>query len=510
MRNTIKKILNEEVKGLIKESGIRNIKQLSKRYPMAKIYFHMDLDGVTTALAMKKYLEQNNIKVVDAEVIQYGDKEFSVKKTDAEGDIMPVLVDFAHGKPMFVIHTDHHDSQAGVEKGTATNFRSSRSNVETISQSISPKEIFTPEDIELISMVDSADYARYDITPEEVMNYLFQIDRDRDVKYNKRKLGLIVNKLLLAYKNKPNFLREIVLKAEPTLMSILINIKNQIKDKGYAGIENLERNKEMYVSSMKVSPNVKYDDGIIVQYGGGSMIKPGSYDRYTPFRNNPDADFLVLAWPMGMLQASCNPFKKDRALKGVNLGEIKDEVLGKWENQLKDRRIPLSTIKWVSESGKDFTEESVGFTLKDFVAIYGKQLGSVDDSGELVKVLETSMEKPFDDLTNEELDIMDSITVSAWDLINSNSGGHKCITNISGLSYLGRSKRPPVQVNRYNKSGDDTAFVKFLKMLQAEFVRVLKEKIKDSGEDRYEPEYEVEVMENYIRIPKHKLKFNKK
>jgi hypothetical protein len=73
------------------------------------------LDGVTTAIGMKNYLENNGIKVVDAEVIQYGDKEFSIKKPDASGDIMPVLVDFAHGKPMFVIHTDHLDSQAGVE-----------------------------------------------------------------------------------------------------------------------------------------------------------------------------------------------------------------------------------------------------------------------------------------------------------------------------------------------------------------------------------------------------------
>ena len=32
----------------------------------------MDLDGVTTALAKKKYLEDNGIKVVDSEVIQCG------------------------------------------------------------------------------------------------------------------------------------------------------------------------------------------------------------------------------------------------------------------------------------------------------------------------------------------------------------------------------------------------------------------------------------------------------
>ena len=62
------------MKKLIKESGLRDIKALAERYPKAKIYFHQDLDGVTTAIAMKKYLESNGINVVDTEVIQYGDK----------------------------------------------------------------------------------------------------------------------------------------------------------------------------------------------------------------------------------------------------------------------------------------------------------------------------------------------------------------------------------------------------------------------------------------------------
>ena len=38
---------------------------------------------------------------------------------------------------------------------------------------------------------------------------------------------------------------------------------------------------------------------------------------------------------MGLVQASCNPFKKDRALKGVNLGDIAQEVLKEVEPQLK-------------------------------------------------------------------------------------------------------------------------------------------------------------------------------
>ena len=43
---------------VLSESGLRDIKDLVKRYPKAKIYFHQDLDGVTTAIAMKKYLEE--------------------------------------------------------------------------------------------------------------------------------------------------------------------------------------------------------------------------------------------------------------------------------------------------------------------------------------------------------------------------------------------------------------------------------------------------------------------
>ena len=56
MKNFIRKILKEEGQRLLNESGIRDIKDIAKRYQMAKIYFHLDLDGVTTALAMKDYL----------------------------------------------------------------------------------------------------------------------------------------------------------------------------------------------------------------------------------------------------------------------------------------------------------------------------------------------------------------------------------------------------------------------------------------------------------------------
>ena len=464
------------MKNLLKETGLRDINNLAKRYPKSEIYFHQDLDGVTTAIAMKKYLEDNGIDVVGAHIIQYGDKEFAVKKNDAQGDVMPVLVDFAHGKPMFVIHTDHHDKQVGVEKNTSTQFRGARSNVETISQVVSPKDLFPSSDILLINTVDSADYAKYNITPDEVVNYIYRLDKEKPLQQNKMLLGLVINKLLLAFKNKPGFLEGLVMDSEPSLMSILNNIKNWMKKTNAANPEELQKNAEGYKDNMKNFPRVS--DSIIFQYGGGSMFKPGSYDRYTPFRNNPDADFLIMAWPMGLVQASCNPFKKDRELKGVNLGEIAQEVLSKWEGQLKQRTIPLSTIKWVSETSVG--PESIGFTFNDFEALYGDKFTTMEGGEKVLDHIQDMMETSFKNLTEEHKDMLDKIGINAWDLIQSNSGGHKCITNISGLNYLGRGKRPPQGQYKYDSEKDDSPSVKFTKMIANEFERKLKEKIEES------------------------------
>ena len=400
-------ITEKQYRTLINESGIRDIKNLAKRYDKAKIYFHHDLDGVTTAIAMKEYLEQNGIKVVDCEVIQYGTKEFAIKKPEGEGNIMPVLVDFAHGKPMFVIHTDHHDSQAGVEGDTATSFRPSRSNVETISQIISPKDIFPSDDIMLISTVDSANFAVNKITPEMVMNFLYKFDKDSSLQKNKMMMGLVVNKLLLAYKNNANFLEDLVMKSKPSLLSILNNIKKLAKDQGFASTETMVQNQEKFLQAREKEGVIQKTGNVISQFGLGSM-KKGSYDRYVPFKLNPEADFLVtgLGGQVGMVQASCNPFKEERALKGINLGEIKDEILDLFRPELEKQVLSFRIIKKIAE--REATPESVGFTSKDMMALYGK-MPSFDPEKQ---------------------------TINGYDFLRANSGGHKCITNISGINFL--------------------------------------------------------------------------
>ena len=466
------------MKRILKETGLRDISALSKRYPKAEIYFHQDLDGVTTAIAMKKYLEDNGIDVVGAHVIQYGDKEFSVKKNDALGDTMPVLVDFAHGKPMFKIHTDHHDKQVGAEKETSKSFRQARSNVETISQIVSPRDLFPSSDITLISTVDSADFVRQGLTPENVVNYIFRLDKEKSLSKNKMLLGLVINKLILAFKNKKGFMEDLVMNSEPSLLSILNNIKSWMKATNAESQDVLQKRSDDYYQQMKNYPKRVYQDGIIFQYGAGSM-KSGSYDRYTPFRVHPEADFIVLLWPMGLLQASCNPFKKERQLKGVNLGEIAQEVLAEYEPALKKRIIPLSTMKWLSEVSVG--PDSVGFTFKDFDALFGGKFQMIEGGEEIIEKLKPIMDRPFSELSEEEKSMLDKVGINMWDFIQSQSGGHKCITNISGLSYLGRRTRPSEDPYRYNPDRPDVPYIKFMKEVGKKMVDKIREKIKASS-----------------------------
>jgi hypothetical protein len=383
---------------LLNESGIRDINKLAERYPKAEIYFHQDLDGVVSALGMKNYLENYGIEVIGSHVIQYGDKEFSVKKPDASGDVMPVLVDFAHGKPIFKIHTDHHDTQSGVEDETSTQFKGARSNVETISQTISPTDIFTDEDVMMINTVDSADYAKHDIEPEQVMNFIRDFEKG-DQNYEKKwMLGLLTNKLLLAYKNKPGFLEHLVMNSSPSLLNIYQNITNFAKEKGYASPEQMAQNQAKYIKSQQESDNLNLEDNIIVQYGGGDLFKPGSYDRYTPFKIYPEADFLVIAWPMGLVQASCNPFKKDRALKGINLGDIAQEVLKEVEPQLKEHQIPVSVIKRIGETKAQ--DESIGFKTSDLFALYKDHLQNMPpESSQYYNMAVNIIDTPWDKLS---------------------------------------------------------------------------------------------------------------
>jgi hypothetical protein len=536
--------LNEEV-------GLKNISKIAKQFKKAEIYFHKDLDGVTSAIAMKEFLKNYyQIETVDCHIIQYGSLEYAVKHHQ-EGNLC-VLVDFAHGKPMFHIATDHHDKQSGVEDTQSTYFKHTRSNVETISGEISYADIFTHQDIELIKTVDSANFIANNIKPEDVQNAIFSPDKGVSPSKNRFMMGFVVNRLLLAYKNKRisvksmdgkrnhinrNILECLTLDSSGSLYSMFNNLKNYINNAKttdklgrLASPEEITQNLQDYILKMKdltviedpqtgatseYDPNsarhkmladkgavvrkaVEFDDEykIVKQYGGGSMVKAGSYDRYVVFKNNPDANFNCISWPMGLLQVSCNPFK-EKVLKEINLGEIAKEVLAKHESVLKRFYVSLESVKREFETSQDWNAmvkaegndyEGVGFKFSDLEAFYKDCLYAKRDN-KIVNVdvndpkLRNAMNTLYNDLRRDDKFLLSNIKVPAWELIVRNSGGHPSITNISGFNFL-----------KYNKAALKIAYktenyTDVLKLMASEFVELLKNKIdiaKEGGHVEYD------------------------
>ncbi len=445
---------------VLNESGIRNIKELAKKYKEAKILYHQDLDGITSAVGMKYYLKGYGIKTIDAQMIQYGDLEYTVKKTPK--GVMQVVVDFGHNKISSQIWTDHHDhddaERREVTKGQSKSLPKTPSNAEAISMTISPTDIFPPKDIKIISMVDTAGFAPLGLTPEDVMVSVFSPDPDIDVTKNHMAMGLVVNKLLLAYKNKPKFLDEVVMTAGPSLISLYNTTVTLAKKYGFHNGKEMkeltanykdQRTKKV-IKDLKLSdiPNMKGGDSgmigtTIVQTGGGAMIpaRGNQYDRYTIFAVHPDADYLVTEWPSMLNQMSKNPFVSKRS--PVHLGDIMmKKIMPKYKGKLTSMKVTLDTLKYNFEAAsmrKKGIDGIVGFTWADLQYLFDPQLKKIATSKQWYQdMMHDIVNKPYKSLSFKQKAQLKKIEISAWDLIMKQSGGHKDITNITLPSWLGK------------------------------------------------------------------------
>lgn len=537
---------------LIKEeSGIRDITKIIQDHKDTgsvnfEIWFHQDLDGVSSALCMKKYLEDYGLKLIDAHIIQYGGLEYCVK--NKRPGSMAVLVDFAHFRTLFSLATDHHSGQTGVTSGSS-HAKPSRSNAETISGEISNSDIFTSTDVKLIQTVDSADFLKYGITPDDVETSIFKINKGISGEKNRILMGFVVNRLLLVYKNKritvdsldgrrnhvnKNLLECMVLDCNPSLISMFTNIQNYMKNavslewdsktrsnqtpKKLTTPEEINRNLEKYIKSRKDDESVEYDNEykIIRQYGIGSVFAPGSYDRYVPFKNNPEAEFICTIFPMGLIQASCNPFKEKR-LKDIDLAQITKEVLSKYKYQLSNINIPIYMIKRISESdvegmkkkyGSDYT--GIGFSFADLVTFYDKDIvflpnlkqgdsktrKNLNLTGkediEIINSIKKCMSKPFDKWSNDEKKEMENFKVPILRIIEASSGGHPSITNIQGLNYM--SSRKDLLLRLFNTENYTDVMI----LIADEFIKILKEKIdiSKSGKEISYKGNDIELTDN--------------
>ena len=504
-------------------SGIRNIKKLAKKYKQAEIYFHIDLDGVTSALAMKEYLNSYGIKVVAAHKLNYGSDEYNISAPE-EGN-MGVMVDFSHGKPFIQIHTDHHQSQI-VYNDASVHFRHSKSNASTIS-SIIGNGIFSSDDEKAIDMIDSASFVEYNINPKEVGNAVFKCDKNKDNFKRHLEMALACNKLLLTYKNRNAWLTNLVMNCKPSLESIYNQllkwtIDNHSEDYRIYKLpteinENVEKYFEDQKNKSKVSLNcedintLKNGQSIligdcIVQVGGGYMKRIGSYERYTAFRIFPQAKYFIMIWDeIGMMQVSRNPWNLT-VNDNVDLGKIvlHDMFLNQFSKTqwLNNKSVSLLALK--SEFERNIEDEKekycIGFNILDFESIFKncRTEFDVDPENKISRSMSLRMSKYWCENMNPAraeqsmrmIRFMNNQRVSLIDVIKTMSGGHKAITNLTGFNMLNRqlqidaslSKndnpfRPLTEEEREEikekKNGEDTYVLKLLKTFAKEVVQKL-------------------------------------
>lgn len=467
----------------LNESGIQNIRSIAKEYNKAKIYFHIDLDGICSATAMKSYLEQYGIQVVAVEKIQYGGMEYAISKTPK--DVLPVLVDFAHGKPFMKIHTDHHDTQ--IQYNTSSkHFAHSKSNAGTISQIISPKSIFPQEDVRVIDMVDSAGYSDEGIDIDELRNYIFKWKKDRTNIQNHLRFGMVVNKVLLAYKGKPNFLETVIMESQPSLYSMFRTAMKIVKehvengDKGWADILQLQKNADFYAKAQKdkhinnattnTIDTLSYGGNAlvgntIIQIGGGNMMKTGSYDRYTAFKNHPESKYFIMIWDsMGMMQVSKNNWNKENRGSKIHLGDIviKDVFEKKYLPLLNKEKYDISLLaikKTMEENINDSNEDTaIGFDYNEFMALYNKEYDvspRIQMNIEKCLNLKVSELTPSENDTQEQLEFkmkvvkfLNNFKLPLPEIILKTSGGHPGITNLQGFSFLNTQQRIDKALNK--------------------------------------------------------------
>ena len=264
-------------------------------------------------------------------------------------------------------------------------------------------------------------------------------------------MGFVTNLVLLAFKNKPRFLEDVVMRAKPSLTSIYTVAMDIARKNGYKP-EDLDIPQAFYIQSQRPEKRLKtitnpadvenLQNGeyamvgnAVVQYGYGNL-KGGGYDRYVVFKMNPDAEFLVIGNPMGLVQASKNPFK--RGTNPFNLGETAKKILNKYKSYLENKVLTFRDIKKKMESDIERvgSDKSFGFTMKDLIALFGDIAKGIPDD-ERKEIISLIADKQYRYLTPEEKKELEGITITAYDLITKQSGGHRDITNISGINFVG-------------------------------------------------------------------------
>ena len=170
--NDFTKSLNEKMEVLNESSPrIPNSedywKKKGKYGKKVALYFHDDLDGIYSAIAMKGYLEKKGFEIMSFGLVNYQEGWTS---TELNPDYINIALDYAENVEGIDVYMDHHgEFQEGENKDQHSVKTHTTSAYEGIMD-----QLGLPVDssvLDTIIMVDSAKYDQYEIDIKEIITF---------------------------------------------------------------------------------------------------------------------------------------------------------------------------------------------------------------------------------------------------------------------------------------------------------------------------------------------------
>ena len=106
-----------------------------------------------------------------------------------------------------------------------------------------------------------------------IVPYIHIIKIIIDIEKNKQAAGFALNKLILAYKNKPGFLEKLATYSNPSIVSMFMKGKQLAKDMGFVGVEELQANADNYRERLRDFDKVKITETKIEGAKDGNQLE---------------------------------------------------------------------------------------------------------------------------------------------------------------------------------------------------------------------------------------------
>jgi len=461
----------------LNESGIR----IPKGTHAARIIHHQDMDGVFSAIITFNQLVKQGIdpKNITTQWIQYGDtKEGYAKKLNSSNGQMVALVDFARipeGSKRPDFWSDHHQSKetkgAGGGRIGASEFKSDTEHLSLL-HTINMVDSKT---IDIINKIDSAGYTNI----EDILT----LRKDFKEMNGMERLGIISNALLSksGILKDNSLLEDFIKKTKPTMISFYTNILHYVRlnDIQEEAIKELRKEKpdwDMIERSRRVMPTQKAKNRI----QKGASFNESAIDDYEELeklknkKRNKEEDARYKKLMSG-------PIDKMRAARAETIKKEKGKETGfeRRGSTLIQNTSRLQRYIWTQMNTKGMKYPFVIKKYPTFIQIAVNpdlpddirdkiDLGEV--SNDVMKEIRTKFENKYNKW--------------AFDIIDSEKGGHKGITNIPALGTIGIMKKA------------DREELKYLKSLNDRIKKLSKARKEMSSEDKIKLEKAKQMLDN--------------